>query len=325
MVEGDVEATAEHHLEDVAGTDVLDRLVDGGEESFAAEGGGCRAVAEAAGLVAGADVGRCRPIGWCEELANRGVDPPAGLGPAMVERRGGAVADVGEDNDIERLRDVVEDHEPVVEGEAQVGEATVVGGRVGKILDVADRVVGGIANHAAGERREFGNVGRAEGGHAALEFGERIVRFERLAAAGKACAGDGDVLSSSLEEEERIGAEKAVTPHLLAADDALKQAPAGAGIDAGEGRQRRQPVGEQAAPHRNEAVVGRQGPEAGEIGEAGVREGRCRRHGEAVSGGGAAANCHRLPRYASHLHPAGRTGRIAADDRARGAIRCPKP
>ena len=212
-----------------------------------------------------------------------------------------------------------------VKGEAQVGEATVVGGRVGKILDVADRVVGGIADHAAGERREFGNVGRAEGGHAALEFGERIVRFERLAAAGKACAGDGDVLSSSLEEEERIGAEKAVTPHLLAADDALKQAPAGAGIDAGEGRQRRQPVGEQAAPHRNEAVVGRQGPEAGEIGEAGVREGRCRRHGEAVSGGGAAANCHRLPRYASHLHPAGRTGRIAADDRARGAIRCPKP
>ena len=296
MVEGDVEAAAEHHLEDVPGADVLNRLVDGGEESLAAEGGGCRPVAEAAGLVAGADVGRCGPISRREEPRKSGVDPPPRLGPAMFQRLGGAIADVGQDDDIERLRDVVEDHEPVVEGEAQIGERTVVRGGVGEILDVPDRVVGRIPDDAAGERGELVDVGRAEGGHAALELGERIVRFKLLRAAGEAVAADGDLPPTGLEEEERIGAEKAVAPHLLSADDALEQAATGAGVESGEGRQRCQPVGEQSAPHRHEAVGRRKSPEPSGVGEAGVLGGRCRRHGAACRAVALRADGNRLPR-----------------------------
>ena len=324
VVEGDVEAAAEHHLEDVAGADVLDRRVDGGEESLTAEGGGCRAVAEAAGLVAGADVGRCGPIGRREELRKSGVDPPTRLGPAVLDGGGGAVADVGENDDIERLRDVVEDHEPVVEGEAQIGERTVVGGGVGEILDVPDRVVGRIPDDAAGERGEFVEVGRAKGGHAALELGERVVRFKLLLrAAGEAVAADGDLPPTGLEEEERIGAEKAVAPHLLSADDALEQAATGAGVESGEGRQRCQPVGEQSAPHRHEAVGRREGPEPSGVGEAGVLRGRCSRHGAACRAVALRADIPRLPRHAPHLHPAGRTSGTGPTPRegATGVVR----
>ena len=119
-------------------------------------------------------------------------------------------------------------------------------------------------------------MGWAERGHAALELGERIVRFKSLLrAAGEAVAADGDLPPTGLDKEERIGAEKAVAPHLFSADDALEQAATGAGVESGKGRQRRQTVGEQSTPHRHEAMGRRDGPEPSGVGEAGVLGGRC--------------------------------------------------
>jgi len=63
---------------------------------------------------------------------------------------------------------------------------------------------------------------------------------------------DGDASAAGLEEEERVGAKEAVTPHFLAADDALEQAGGLARIDLGEGGERGEAVGEQPAVDRHE-------------------------------------------------------------------------
>jgi len=76
------------------------------------------------------------------------IDPPAGdlVGAAEVVR-----IDVGVGHGGDRLVDVVEDDHAVVEGEAEVGQAAVVRGRVRQPLHVADRVVGRV--DAGGEVR----------------------------------------------------------------------------------------------------------------------------------------------------------------------------
>ena len=70
---------------------------------------------------------------------------------------------------------MVEHDHVVVERERQVGQVAIVGRRVGQLLDVADDVVAGIADRAAGERRQLRQRGRAQRLDAAFEFFERIV------------------------------------------------------------------------------------------------------------------------------------------------------
>ena len=77
------------------------------------------------------DVRRRRPGSRLKQLFDRGVDAAAGLVVAAVSSRSGVVGDVGQHDDVERLGDVVEDQQPVVEGEAEIGEVQVVGGRIG--------------------------------------------------------------------------------------------------------------------------------------------------------------------------------------------------
>src|SRR5438876_7046612 len=48
----------------------------------------------------------------------------------------------------DRLVNVIEDHHAVVEGEAEIGKMAVVGRRIRQVLDVADRVITGIADRS---------------------------------------------------------------------------------------------------------------------------------------------------------------------------------
>ena len=79
---------------------------------------------------------------------------------------------------------MVEDDHAVVEGERQVGQAAVVGRGVGQVLGVADRVVGRVADRAAGEPGQAGQVDRPVAVDQALEVAERVGRGERRAARG---------------------------------------------------------------------------------------------------------------------------------------------
>ena len=170
---------------------------------------------------------------------------------------------MGEHDDIERLRDVVEDEQPIVEREAQVWQLQIVRGCVGQMLGITDGVIGRIPHHAAGEWRQFGEPRRREGFHTASEFAQRVGGLECLDGVAPRDPHGG---TEGLESHEGIGAEEAVAAHLLPADHALEQAAAVAGVDPGECRQRRQPIGEQPPVDRDEAKGLRQLDETTRIG-----------------------------------------------------------
>ena len=115
------------------------------------------------------EVGVVRP----RRLADRGHVGQLQVGDALLQPldepvhavAGGLVAaaqvgriDVGVGHGRDRLVDVVEDDHAVVEGEAEVGQAAVVGRRVRQAFDVAHGVVGGVADGAAAEARQAGNA-----------------------------------------------------------------------------------------------------------------------------------------------------------------------
>src|SRR6185437_12532075 len=56
------------------------------------------------------------------------------------------------------LGDVIEDDHAVEEAEREVGDAAIVWRGVGKAFDVADGVVAGVADGAAAEARQTGQV-----------------------------------------------------------------------------------------------------------------------------------------------------------------------
>src|SRR5262245_55226264 len=64
-----------------------------------------------------------------------------------------------------------------------------------------------------------------------------------------------DAVLVGLEAQERAGAEEAVAPHALAADDGLEQERPSALLDLAEGADRRQGVADQLAVDRHQASV----------------------------------------------------------------------
>ena len=146
-----LQALAQHDLEGVAGLDVLDALRHAGLERGRLE------------------VGAVRP----RRLADRGHVGQLQVGDPLLQPldepvhlvAGGLVAaaqvgriDVGVRHGRDRLVDVVEDDHAVVEGEAEVGQAAVVGRRVRQPFHITHGVIGGVADGAAAEARQAGNV-----------------------------------------------------------------------------------------------------------------------------------------------------------------------
>ena len=68
--------------------------------------------------------------------------------------------------------------------------------------------------------------------HAAFQLTERIGAGEGFA---DAVAGNANLVAVGVEPHKRIGAQKAVAPHLLSPHNALEQAAAFPGIEPGKG------------------------------------------------------------------------------------------
>ena len=168
----DLEPLAEDDLEDVAGLDVLLALADDRLVLLAGEVGPGREP----GRPVGVDVGQAELGAGLGEAGDQLVDP--GAGPLVRGPRRLARVEVGVRHDQDRLVDVVEDDHPVVEGEREVGQAAVVGRGVRQVLDVADRVVAGVADRPPREPGEARHRGRAIAFDELLELGERVVGGE---------------------------------------------------------------------------------------------------------------------------------------------------
>ena len=141
------------------------------------------------------------------------------------------------------------------------GQALVVGGHVGQVLDLADDVVAEVADEPAVQRRQVGEARRPVAGQERLDRGEHaLVERDRVGHG----AVDGDVEAAGREGRGGPAADERPAAPALAVLDRLEQE---AGLvvpaEAGEGGDRRDQVGQQLAPHRDDGVLRGEGVEPG--------------------------------------------------------------
>ena len=228
----------EHDLEDVALRDVL----LGGEHRLA-EGGPVRERERRRRLGTARGRGPALPA---EVLLER-------VEPLLRALEGRAARGLGERDQHQALAHVVEGHERVVEGEGRDG-ALRGPVPVRQPLEEARRVPGEVADGAAREARQAGDLGglRAE---TAAQRGEQAVLGLVLAGIVE----DADLAACDLEPRDGIAPEEGVAGEPLAAEDALQQERAlGARGQREEGRDRRPQVAGQLAEDRHRPPALRQ-------------------------------------------------------------------
>jgi len=237
---------ADDDLKNVAGANVLDTLVHRLLELLARK---VRFVRE----------GRLRErrnIGWrqfatgrfqpCDQRVDAALR--VGVGPLQVVAE---LVQPGHRHHHFRLVHVVEHDHLIVERERQVGQLPVVRRGVGQILGVAHHVVAGVADRAAGKRRQFGQRGRSNRVHAFFQFRQGVDGREFFAPVVR---NHDYPIATRFDLHERIRRQrrqKTVATNLLAADHALEQTGRRAGIDLVKRRDGRQRIGQQSAVDRH--------------------------------------------------------------------------
>ena len=239
-MQGHFQPLAEDDLEDVAGVDVLDALADGRLEIGLGE---VRAVRQRH-VAFGADVERLQqdrdrlPAGkLLDQLVDAAARRLVGLG------RGNArLVQPGHRHHHDGLGDVVEHDHLVVEGEGHVGHLAVVGRGMGQVLEVADRVVAGVSDRTATEGGQLRQMDRPNRLDPPPKLVQRVVAIELAGHQRRRPPGRNPRIgirrhpaAIGLDLEERLGGQKAVAAHFLAAHDALEQASAASGVDLVEG------------------------------------------------------------------------------------------
>ena len=208
-------------------------------------------------------------VGRVEE---RLVDRPGSVGGQLLEPRHRLV--VGPvDLRLARFAEQVGVREqgdpltPMVEGgqlsddrEDRVGQAEVVLGWVGQVLDLPHHVVAEVPDQPAVHRRQPVERRRAVHGQQRLERREHAL-VERDAV-GQAAPGHLQATVAGDQGRRGAAAHEGPAAPLVAVLDRLEQEP-GLVVRAqpGEGGHRRDEVGQQLAPHRDDGVVAGQGPE----------------------------------------------------------------
>ena len=117
---------------------------------------------------------------------------------------------------------------------------------MGQPLEIADRVVAGVAHGPAAERRQFRQVDGADGLDLPAQLVQGIGRIRNCRVTSVGCAGGRNArigvrrhpAAVGLDLEERVGGQETVAADLFAAHDALEQAGAAAGVDLVEGADR---------------------------------------------------------------------------------------
>ncbi len=274
-------ALAEHHLERIAGADVVLHLLDRGDEALAGE------AADEVGFVQRRRLQclRIRRAAVAQAMGER-IQPAVGARPGLRRTR------VGVDDEVEPPLEVVEHRQLVAEHQQDVGRAQFVGPGVGAQarLDVLDAFEAEPADQAAGEARQSGDLRHPLLRAQALDLGQRIGHFARLHHLAVLAHGQG--MTAEFVHPPRRQADDRVAPEALAAFHRLEQIGVRAVRQLEVDRQRGVEVGQHLAHHRDQGVALSRGlGEAFLRGRSGdghvgipwtIRQGRTRRHRHAT-------------------------------------------
>ena len=203
----------QHHLDDVAGGDVLLALAHHGVELLRRDVGfvsdGRSRTVEAPGFQG---LGRL-PQGRAQVL-------DAGDGVAVEDPRARALVDGDVVDDRDGVLEVVEAHQRAHQQEVDVRETAGPFGRVGNPVQHLHRIVRHVAESAPGEREVRQAGGRAVSFEDLGQRPQRVVAGPRLRLPS---SGDLDIASPGLEHQFRRGAQERVARPALAALHALQQ------------------------------------------------------------------------------------------------------
>ena len=293
-LERQVEALRQHHLEDVAGPDVLlggadRRLVRLRRDRAGGLGlgqPGRRGSHHRAGV---RSVARPRAV--------RGQLLQAGTG-GLVGRRHGrrvelAVRCLGHHHVVhedDALAPVVEGAELADDDERGVGMAQVVVGHVREALHLAHHVVAEIPDQPPVQRRQPRQRRRSEARHHVLDRGQNAVVRALDAQPTRGL----DAPAARRQRRQRAPADERVAAPALAALDRLEEEAVPLPHDVGEAGDRRQGVGDHLAPDRHDGVLLGQCRELGRVG-AEAQRARRRRGARTASGGHGAGTPGPLP------------------------------
>ena len=153
--------------------------------------------------------------------------------------------------------DVIENHHAIVEGEAQVGELTIVCWRMGQAFHITDRIVAGIADGAAAKPRQAGNVRRMISLQALFKHPEWVGAVKFLRALFIEVRLDPNVAIVSPETQKRSRAKETVAANPFAADDAFEEKGPIAFLNLAKRGDRRERVADELAIDGNDAARGR--------------------------------------------------------------------
>lgn len=242
-VDGELHALAQNDLKNIARADVVDALANGRFVRFLREIRGNR---ESDFSSCGWNIGD-RQINGMGQFGDDCIDPLGGIGVGF--ERVGLFIEPRHRDDVKGFAHMIEDDHFVVECKRHVGEASIVGGSVGEVLDVANNVVAGIANGAASEGWQLGKMSRAKASEAATKFVEGLFAGEAFDLL--ATAVDGDVGAVGDDLQEGLGSDEAIAANFLATDHALEQAGVGADVQLLEHRNGGEGIAEQPPVDRD--------------------------------------------------------------------------
>ncbi len=261
-VEVEVVALGQHHLEDVAGEDVLLGHLHGAPVRLAPHRGAhLRERIVGIGRFDERLVERAAAVsGQLVEAGQRGVVP-------RVELR------VGQPGLYEDVLDEAHPLAPVVvgrqlpdHGQHRVRVAEVVRGHVGQVLDLAHDVVPEVPEHTAVQRGQVLQRRRPPGGQQHLQCGEDAL-VERDAR--RQGAGHLDGATAGGQRGDGVAPDERPPAPALAVLDGLEQEPRLVADQTGERRDRGGEVAQHLAPHRDDRVRPGQLPERVAVGAQG--------------------------------------------------------
>ena len=238
-----LEALRQHHLDDVAGADVLLRALDEPLE------GGRRHVGPQ--LAAPVPARRLGAHHRCLQARDEGVDPRDCRIVRPVRR--GPVAEIRVRHDADRLADVVEHQDALHEHHADVGQREVVLRGDRQTLERPHGVVAEIADGAADEAGQTRKRHRAARTEQALQLDQGVVGGASLHRPVRGF--HLDLVTADPQHTDGLGAEEAEPTPALPALHALEEEAVWAAMDLQERRDRRLQVGEDLPADRNEVTL----------------------------------------------------------------------
>ena len=125
-------------------------------------------------VAGGAYIERVQVALWGGELFDEPVNALT-CGAVGIVRSHARLVEARHRHDHDGFRDVVEYDHLVVKRERHVRHLAIISRRMGQILEVSDRIVAGIADRAAAEWWQFGEMNRLDGLDVSAKFLQWVV------------------------------------------------------------------------------------------------------------------------------------------------------